>query len=211
MVVQVVDLTAAQRADLESAVASVETNTEAELVLVVSNRCGSPFQDALALAAVAALCLPALVWWWFDGSAAALYSTQVLTLFVALLALTQWPGLLRALWPPALQRERVRRHAVEQFHRLGLHRTAHRCGVMVFVSLDERRVEILADVGLDGRVSPATWQRAVNALVARVKRQELHVGLCDAVALCGTALADAAPAGPNDAKTLANAVVLIDN
>ena len=203
-------LTPAQRDELEAAIEHAETTTDGELVTAVAYRCGNPFLDAVLIASLLALCAPALIWWFLNGTATSLYSTQVLTLFVALWTLNRWPALRYRLWPKAIKQERVRRHAIEQFYQLGLHRTAHRRGVLIFVSLEEKRVEILADVGFDEAVSPVAWQRAVNALVARVQRGEVFEGYLDTVRACAEVMATAAPASTTSKKILVNHLIVID-
>lgn len=64
------------------------------------------------------------------------------------------------LWRVASVRER----AVEVFSELKVWDTAERNGVLIYVLLAERAVEIVADRGFEGRVSEAEW-RAVCALI----------------------------------------------
>jgi uncharacterized membrane protein len=57
----------------------------------------------------------------------------------------------------------VRRAARLLFHDHGLARTPQRLGVLVLVACFERRVEIVADTGFDGRVVAADWHAVVDA------------------------------------------------
>jgi len=68
----------------------------------------------------------------------------------------------RALWRVRTVRDR----ALEVFAELGVWSTAERNGVLIYVLLAERHVEIVADHGLTGRVSDAEW-RHVCALIER--------------------------------------------
>jgi uncharacterized membrane protein len=68
----------------------------------------------------------------------------------------------RALW----RLQSVRDRALEVFAELGVWSTAERNGVLIYVLLAERQVEIVADHGLNGRVSDAEW-RDVCALIER--------------------------------------------
>ena len=68
----------------------------------------------------------------------------------------------RALW----RVQTVRDRAVEVFAELGVWSTAEHNGVLIYVLLAERHVEIVADHGLTGRVSDAEW-REVCALIER--------------------------------------------
>jgi len=68
----------------------------------------------------------------------------------------------RALWRVRTVRDR----ALEVFAELGVWSTAERNGVLIYVLLAERHVEIVADQGFTGRVGDAEW-RAVCALIER--------------------------------------------
>ena len=60
---------------------------------------------------------------------------------------------LRALWRVNTARER----ALEMFTELGVWHTRERNGVLIYVLLAERDVEIVADSGFDGRVEEPEW------------------------------------------------------
>ena len=68
----------------------------------------------------------------------------------------------RALWRVRTVRDR----ALEVFAELGVWSTAERNGVLIYVLLAERQVEIVADQGLTGRVSDQEW-RDVCTLIER--------------------------------------------
>lgn len=202
-------LTQQQRNELEEAIRAAESRTDGEIVTVVASSCDNPLEDTTLLAALVALLLPACVVWWTGGTAVALYTGQILTFFSVIALLNVRADWRHALWPSSLQRERVRRHAVEQFHALGLHRTDAQAGVLIFVSMAEKRVEILADSGIDGRVNSVAWRRVVSALVARVQRDELHQGFKDAVTACADIMADALPATRAAQNSLTDKLIVI--
>jgi putative membrane protein len=62
----------------------------------------------------------------------------------------------------------VRQRAQALFLERQLFRTRARNGVLVFASLFERRVEVIADIGFDGRVTHADWQAVVDAIKAHL-------------------------------------------
>ncbi|HEY3517254.1 MAG TPA: TPM domain-containing protein [Gammaproteobacteria bacterium] len=66
----------------------------------------------------------------------------------------------RKLWRMRSARER----ALEVFAELGLWNTAERNGVLIYLLLAERDVEIVADHGFDERVSSGEWQRACTLM-----------------------------------------------
>jgi uncharacterized membrane protein len=67
---------------------------------------------------------------------------------------------LRALWRINSARQR----ALEMFTELEVWNTRERNGVLIYVLLAERDVEIVADSGLDGRVEQSEWLRACTVI-----------------------------------------------
>jgi len=62
------------------------------------------------------------------------------------------------------QADEVRQCAQAMFLERKLFRTRSRCGVLILASVFERRVEIVADIGFDGRVDAAQWRTLVEAM-----------------------------------------------
>ena len=58
----------------------------------------------------------------------------------------------------------ARQRALEIFSELRVWDTAERNGVLIYVLLAERDVEIVADSGIDGRVSNDEWQRVCTLI-----------------------------------------------
>jgi uncharacterized membrane protein len=58
----------------------------------------------------------------------------------------------------------ARERALEVFTELEVWDTVERNGVLIYVLLAERDVEIVADTGFDGRVSNAEWQRVCTLI-----------------------------------------------
>lgn len=54
--------------------------------------------------------------------------------------------------------------AYATFLRLGVHRTKNRCGVLLFVSLLEKKILLIADEGVYHKMPKAFWQSQVDAL-----------------------------------------------
>jgi putative membrane protein len=94
------------------------------------------------------------------------YAVLQCLLFLGIFLVVSIPPIRRCLTPPALKRVRVRERAQEQFLVHGLDRTRERTGVLIFVSLQDRRAEVLADTGISARVDASIWSEPVEDLVA---------------------------------------------
>ena len=108
-----------------------------------------------------------------------------------------------------MQQRQARRLAREQFYAQGLHLTRGRTGVLLFVSVAERYVEILADEGIHQRVPEGTWDRVVAEFVGRVREGRIAEGFSIAIAACGDILAAQCPREPDDRNELPDRLVQI--
>ncbi len=102
--------------------------------------------------------------------------------------------------------ERVHQAARTAFLREKVFATRDRTGILVFVSLLERRVVVLADEGIHARTSPGTWDGVVAKVVDGMRRGAPADGLAEAVRLCGEKVREAGfAARPDDVNELSDA------
>ncbi|MDT8989435.1 TPM domain-containing protein [Curvibacter sp. APW13] len=92
--------------------------------------------------------------------------------------------LLRRAPLPAITRQR----AISQFSKLRVWDTEHNNGVLIYLLLSERRIELVADRGIDARVAAGTWQRIVQSLGQALRQDDYEQGLLQAVAAVSTQL-----------------------
>ncbi len=100
------------------------------------------------------------------------------------------------------------RRAVEVFERLGMHRTAQRNAVLVYLAIEDRRLAVIGDAAVHARVPGDYWERVSRALVARLKDGRLRDGLVAAVRELGEVLCRHFPRGPDDRDELSDEVSL---
>jgi uncharacterized membrane protein len=77
---------------------------------------------------------------------------------------------LAAVWAGISDRQR----ALALFADYGIWDTEDNCGVLVYVNLADRKVEIVADRGIDRKIDAATWRAVCQALTAGYARGEFH-------------------------------------
>ena len=71
----------------------------------------------------------------------------------------------------------------------------HRTGVLIFASAAERYVEIVADAGINEKVTTDVWNDAVCSLVTEIKAGRPAEGFLAAIEQCGAVLAAHFPPG----------------
>jgi uncharacterized membrane protein len=82
-----------------------------------------------------------------------------------------------------------RAHALEVFSQLRVWDTEANNGVLVYVQLADRNVEIVADRGFQGRVSPAEWEAVCRLMEEHFRAGRFQVGSIAGVDAIGNLLA----------------------
>ncbi|GIV57483.1 MAG: hypothetical protein KatS3mg042_0396 [Rhodothermaceae bacterium] len=190
--------TEADRERIRQAVAEAEGKTSGEVVPVVMPQSGR-YEVAVwrgaSLAALLALALEGLVYqvyagwglaWLYTGWGTALLTVVAGTLGALLAHVV--PPLKRLLTGPRLLDETVHRRAMQAFVEEEVFNTRDRTGILLFISLFERRIEVLGDAGINARVSPDDWVEVVLTIREGIKAGRPADGLVRAIGLCGKLL-----------------------
>lgn len=98
--------------------------------------------------------------------------------------------------------------AFQEFYRNGLHRTAAATGVLLFVSLLERRVIVLADEGIDARTDAEFWSGVDDVVLDGIRRGSLREGLVAGIHRAGELLADQFPWTEGDRNEVPDRVIV---
>jgi putative membrane protein len=118
-----------------------------------------------------------------------------------------WAPLRLALTPRATRSRRVRRRAVQYFKVGAERRTAARVGILLYLSLDERMAEIVADEAIHKAVPAERWGEAMAALVDEVREGKPAEGMAAAVAQIGTILSENFPKTEEDRNELPDRLI----
>lgn len=202
-------LSSDEKARIAQAVRRVERTTSGELVTVIARRSDDYTLVPWIWATLLALMLPGLLQLFgVQTPFISAYVSQVV-LFVAVLVLLQWSPLKMRLVPNAVKLAHAQRLAREQFFTRQLHKTRDRTGVLIFVSVAEHYVEILADEGINQAVPANAWHEMVAALIAQVKAGNTAAGFIETIEACGAHLANHFPTRPDDTNELPNVLIEI--
>ena len=198
------------RRRIASAVRKAEQRTAGEFVTVIARRADTYLLNPLLIATAIALTLPGLLWLLdLTHSFIALYALQ-LAAFIVLTLLLCWQRIAVMLVPERIKAGRVATRAREQFLLRGLTRTHARAGVLLFVAVAERRVELIADEGIHARVAPGTWDAIVAGFTASVREGRIADGFVTAIETIADSLAAHFPRGPDDRNELPDRLVELD-
>lgn len=218
------------RARIAEAISTAEQQTSGEIFCVVSKQVSDYVDVSLAWAAAAALLSPIVfvpfvidLHWPGDGWEAAhqaaqaastgqaltLYALSQAIVFVGVFLLTRIPAVRRLVTPAGVRRGRVREAALQQFMAQGVHVTQERTGVLIFASLDEHQVELIADEGIHAKVDEDAWAQAVAVLTRELRAERPVEGYSAAIALCGQVLARHFPPRSDNPNELPDHLILL--
>ena len=182
-------------AEIERAVKAAERRTSGEIVPYVVGRSDdypqAAWKGACAGALVAALAAAAVrAWGGFWGPAPAwwLALPPLAGAALGLLAVALVPPLRRALVAGADLEEAVGRRAGLAFLEQEVFKTAERTGILIFLSLFERRVVVLGDAGINRAVAKEDWEGIVAEIVAGIRAGTPGAALSRAIGRCGELL-----------------------
>lgn len=119
------------------------------------------------------------------------------------------PAVRLALTPGATKLRRVRRRAVLLFRLAAENRTRARTGVLIYLSLAERRAEIVADRAINAKVATETWGAAMASLIEGLRADRAADGMVAAVEQVGAVLAEHFPRSPDDTNELPDRLILL--
>ena len=187
-------LSDSEQIKVAEAIASVEGETDAELVTVLAASSDSYTYIPSLWAGIAALLIPGAVnyftgWFGVNGLLTAQWST-----FIALFVLFRLSGITHSLVPKSVRFWRASNMARRQFLEQNLHHTAGGTGMLIFVSEAERYVEILVDQGISTKLDNQVWEVIVADFTNKVRQGRTLDGFLDCIQACGAHLKAHVPA-----------------
>ncbi|WP_344698521.1 TPM domain-containing protein [Sphingomonas limnosediminicola] len=223
-----IKLSEADHDKVSAAIAAAESKSNGEIVAVAT-----PISDAyhdvalhwaliplFAVLAWAAWRPTALEWWYnflFGGWQPEPTLGQLLTLlmvfaalkFTVALLILKWMPLRIALTPAPTKHRRVRRRAVTVFKAAAQRRTEGRTGILIYLSMAERRAEIVADEAILKVTDDQTWGEAMTALISEVREGRSGDGIVAAIQRVGEVLAEHFPRSATDTNEIPDKLIVL--
>ena len=209
------DLSASERQKVTAAIISAEAHTTGEIVVVAARESDDYIHVPIHIATSCALAVPLVAWiwakffpwdeplnlWW-------LFVAQLLVFIAVALGLSL-PAIRRAITPMSLKRKYAHRNAAAQFLATNIAATRQRTGVLIFVSLLERYVEVIGDEASAAQLSAADWQKIVNEMVPLLGAGRTSDALVLGVEHAGAMLAKHFPAKGHVVNELPNRFIVL--
>lgn len=202
------------REKIENAVKEAEKHTSGEIVpMIVSRSYHYPMSDviggisfAFPLSLILTYFIGGWLWigdfnlWLFLGIIAILF-----TVFHQIIRRSR--GLKRLFISEREIDEEVEEAAITSFFREGLYRTRDETGILILISVFERKVWMLADRGINEKVKPGQWDEIVGMIIEGIKNNKQADAICKAVDEIGRILREHFPIKADDTNELKNLIV----
>jgi len=216
------------REKVSAAIKAAESKTDGEIVTVATPISDSYHDVALHWAVLVMILVlawaawrPTALQWWYLHVAGGWYPDPTLgelltflmilavgKFLVALLVLT-WMPLRLLLTPAATKHRRVRRRALAIFQAAAAGRTADQTGVLIYLSLAERRAEIIGDEAIHKFADEHTWGEAMAAMLEHLREGRPGDGICAAVERVGAVLAEHFPKTAGNPNEIPDKLILL--
>jgi putative membrane protein len=193
----------AAKAEVANAIREIERATSAEVVVAV--RASSGHYRHTDYLVGFALSFAALLVFLFDShefSIDWMPLDSLLAFALGTFVSASVPPLRRALTSTRLMRSNVHTSARATFVELGIGKTSGRTGILVYASMFEKVVEVVADVGIDAAVLGAPFQSAITALDNALRRGPSFPRFTEALRALGPVLGKALPRLAGDLNEL---------
>jgi len=197
-------LTRTEADNIERRTAALEANAGVQVITAVVGKADAyaevPWR-AFALGTVLAALAAVIADWlrpdWMSAHAVLLHAVTILGVGAASAVLSiVAPAYARLFLTTSRRDAEVRQFAESMFLRKALFATSGRNGILVLVSLFERKVEILADTGLDGRVGEPQWRSVIARMTPALASDRIAEALEQGLARLDEILRERVPASP---------------
>lgn len=198
-----------EQEQIQKAIESFESKSSAEIVTVIAKRSDSYLFIPTLWAAVGALFLPLVIIGIFDNIDKQEFNFIQLAVFIILAILGQIKFVKMLLIPSFVKKKRSSNLAQKKFFEV-LSQDTQRDGlVMLFVSEEEKYVEILTDSVIAQKVDNALWNEAIENFIAHVKEGNIAQGYLETIEKASKLLIELFPETKEDKDGLPDHLIMI--
>ncbi|HTP65076.1 MAG TPA: TPM domain-containing protein [Geobacteraceae bacterium] len=193
---------------IKEAVAAAESGTSGEIATMIVDHCdryheaevlGGSLVSGLVSLIIAVAIQQYAIW---------VYIPLVCILYVpARLLFIRFPRLKHPFINKLRMMHAVRDRAVRAFYEKGLYKTRDENGVLIFISILERKVWILGDRGVDRKIPHEAWQAHARKISTGIREGRACEALCVVIAECGAILAGHFPRKGDDTNELPDDII----
>lgn len=210
---------------ISAAVRDAEKTTDGEIVVAVAKESARySFWELLAAVVLSVLIFSALLpvsdsifalcsrlfWTVPSWYVPAFYGISTFAMIAILFYVMNIPAIDRLVIPRSVRSSCVSGRAFRLFVESGVHDTKNHSGILVYISVLERQVRILADSGINKKISPDMWNLIADDLAAGLGDKNYEESIISTVRKCGELLAQHFPTQDKTEDELPDGLILLE-
>lgn len=194
-----------------------ESKTQGEIVAVIAKRSSPVGHVPIILVLIwLVLCMSVIIYGEYNRLFESVLNSEML-IFSMIATCLGWIAVYfgsstmfvqRWLTPASDEIFNVQNRAEKEFFANGLHQTKGQTGVLLFVSLMERRAVVLADRGISTKLEQKTWDEVLGLMISGIKSGKPAEGIVNAVQSAGVLLAKHFPSSGRNQNELADHLII---
>ena len=209
---------------IQDAVSTAEKNTDGEIALAITPSCSNyGFWElifAVVMGLITSACLLPFsskiktlidsIYWDMNDYHFTFWIMMIV--FVSILffyLIANIPFVDRLIIPKRAKKRAVYNKAIKTFVHSGVYKTKSNTGILLFFSVLERKIQIVADSGIASKISQKTWKDLANSLVEGFKSKNPTDTIVKAIEECGQILAKEFPAQNENPNELPDGLVIL--
>lgn len=199
---------------IEDTISRVEESTSGEIVPVIVKRSSTVGHVPLTLTLLITLLLviaelPFSDWLWVTPWVY-LWPVVIVVIYYVSHILGKIPWIQKILVPERDEVSQVHQRAHLEFYTNRIHRTEAGTGVLIFVSVMEKKAVVLADDGISKKLPKETWDQVFAQLGEHLHRGQWGEGFVKAIESCGEHLKTHFPISSSGQNELKNHLIIKD-
>lgn len=202
-------ITDEQQKEVIGIIKKVESKTNGELLPIVANKSTeAPFlyYFNLTIAIMLVLIADSILYFYTDLTLNSYIYSLLAAPFLAFL-FSKSEAWTRFIIPKAYQKKCVHEKAMLSFYHNITEQTQFQTGILIYISLLEHQVEILADKSIAKKLPAETWQIIVDKFIEKIKNGEFYEGLKQALLDSSLPLEEHFPKTENNENEIHDVVI----
>lgn len=184
---------------------NLEKKSSVELVAVITKN-SSMYKYEKVLTALAITTIVSIIALFFNINTIIFFQLQLVVFTLIYSLFYYFEDLILYFIPKKYKHQKASYKANKEFQNLGIRNTKTKQGIMFFVSIDEKYVEIITDKHIKEKIDNKYWEDIINDFIKDVKNNELSKGYLKAINSCSKTLINKFPIQDNDINELSNEV-----
>ena len=173
------------KSKIKNMIGEIESKSDAEVVVVVTDSCDRYRYSIFLYAFLSTLIVPFLIKLSginFDQNET--FALMMATFLFVTVSL-EYSEFKYKIIPKKVKIDRCESVAFKQFEKLGINKTANHKALLIFVSVKERHIRVLADKNINDKASQDFWNEIVYDFSKLTKEQDINSALLSIVKKCG--------------------------